>query len=429
MPLNDLQCRSAPLKDKPYKLSDGEGLYLQVMPNGQRYWRLKYRIHGKEKRLALGVYPQTSLQEARERRFEAKNDIRNGKDPSLIHQQKKKLARYEAAQTFELIAREWHEREAGNWTEKHAEGLLRRIEYNILKHVGHYPIRSITPPMLLTCLQKIEKRGAFDIAHRMKQYCSKIFCYAVVTGRADRDITVDMKGGLRRYKKGHYAAIEVDELPQLVKAINANEARLYRQTTLAMKLMLLTFVRTSELIHAKWPEFDFDKAEWIISAERMKMGNVHIVPLSKQSITILKELQEYNGNREHVFPSIPRPRKPMSNCTILGGLKRMGYKGKMTGHGFRALAMSTIKEKLGYQHEVVDRQLAHAPKSGVDRAYDRAKFLPQRREMMQKWADYIDRVAKSPETENASPVLPSPYIGASVSYTQNFNTYQHTPAA
>ena len=228
----------------------------------------------------------------------------------------------------------------------------------------------ITPPHIYACLQKIEERGAHEMARRALQMCGQVFRYAVVTGRVETDMTRDLKGSLKKFKRGHFASIEVDELPALVKKINNNDKRLFKQTTLTLKMMLLTFVRTNELIEATWDEFNFEKAVWNIPAERMKMREPHVVPLAKQTLEILQELKEMNSNRKFVFPSIFRPHKHTSDGTILSALKRLGYQNKMTGHGFRSLAMSTIKEKLGYQHEVVDRQLAHLPRSKIDRAYD-----------------------------------------------------------
>jgi len=231
------------------------------------------------------------------------------------------------------------------------------------------------------------------MARRVLQIMGQVMRYAVITERAERDITVDLKGALKRYKKGHYAAISSDQLPDLIKAINQNDARLFKQTILAIKLLMLTFVRTGELINATWDEFDLKNAVWTIPAERMKMRVAHVVPLSKQVMAILNELRSLYGTTGYILPSVVRSNKPISNVTVLKALERLGYKGQMTGHGFRALAMSTIKEHLGYRHEVVDRQLAHQPRNKIDAAYDRAQFLPDRKKMMQEWSDYIDKMA------------------------------------
>jgi integrase len=387
--LTDLECRKAKPSERPYKLSDGGGLYLEITPKGQRYWRLKYRLHGKEKRLALGVFPQISLLDARAKRQAAKDAIAANIDPAAQKRENKRLERYKSDQTFELVAREWHAYKFKTWSPQHANDILYRLNKEVFPQIGRYPMTSLTVPLVHTCLLKIEEHSP-EMARRCYQYCSQVFRHAVITGRAERDIMVDLKGCFKKFKRGHYAAIEVEDLPDLIKAINENKRRLYRQTILAIRFLMLTFVRTKELRFATWDEFNLEKAEWHIPAERMKMKNPHIVPLSKQAIEIFMELQEMNGKRDYVFPSIVRPIQPMSECTVLSGLKRLGYTHKMTGHGFRSLAMSVIKEKLGYRHEVVDRQLAHAPRNKVDKAYDRAKFLDERRKMMQDYADYID---------------------------------------
>lgn len=391
MPLSDMQCRTAKPKEKPYKLSDSEGLYLEIMPSGAKYWRLKYRMHGKEKRIALGVYPKVPLIEARRGKDQVKEELKNRVDPVFSRLEKKQTAAFAGTQTFELIAREWHSKNVDHWDPRYAQTVMHRLEKYAFGDLGHYPINLLKPLIILSCLQKIE-RTAPEMARRVKQLCSHIFKYAIATNRIEYDFTHGLEDALKKHKKGHFASIDVDELPDLIRAIYNHKARLYSQTYLAIRLMLLTFVRTSELIEAKWTEFDFERSIWTIPPERMKMKNAHLVPLSKQSVTILKELKEHSGHREYVFPSIPRPRKPMSKGTILVALKRMGYKNRMTGHGFRSLALGVLKEKLGYTHEVADRQLAHVPKSSTDRAYDRAKFLSQRIEMMQHYADYIDEV-------------------------------------
>ncbi len=394
MALTDTTCKNIKPSDKPRKMADGGGLYLEIMPSGSKYWRLKYRFNGKEKRLAFGVYPEVSLKDAREKRDNARKLLSDGVDPSVHKKEKKRISKLNTENTFEAIAREWHELQKKKWTENHAKYVLRRLEADLFPEIGNAPIKDISPLQLLDALRKIEGRGANEIAHRVMQSAGQVFRYAIVTERAERNPTVDLKGALQPVKSTHYAALSYKDLPEFLDRLERNNARLYRQTQLSIKLMLLTFVRTSELIYAKWGEIDFDECQWHIPAERMKMRKSHIVPLAKQSIDILKELHELNGTREWVFPSITNPRKAMSNNTILGALARMGYKGRATGHGFRALAMSTIKEKLGYRHEVIDRQLAHAQRNKIDAAYDRAEFLDDRIKMMQHWADYIEVVSK-----------------------------------
>ena len=393
MPLTDTACKSARPKVKAYRKADGGGLYLEVAPNGSRYWRLKYRFLGKEKRLACGVYPETSLAEAREKRAVAKKMLADGIDPSSAKQDRRQLAEINAANTFEAVAREWHERNQEKWTSNYRQDILHRLEMDIFPVIGQRPVADISPLVVLNALKKIENRGAGEMARRAGQYCGQIFRYAVVTGRAERNPTADLKGALKPVRHGHFAALEPKDLPEFLHALARNDARLYILTRLAIRLMLLTFVRTGELINATWDEFNVDEAEWSIPAERMKMRKPHIVPLSKQSLAILRELQAMNGKYQWVFASPTKPRRHMSNNTILKALERLGYKGRMTGHGFRSLAMTTIKEKLKYPHEVVDRQLAHAPRNKVDAAYDRTKYLDDRRKMMQAWANYLDDVS------------------------------------
>jgi integrase len=394
MRLTNTTCKNAkPAADKAYKLADGGGMYLEVTASGGKYWRLKYRFADKEKRLALGVYPQVSLAEARERREAAKKQLSNGIDPSFAKQENKRQSALNAENTFEVVAREWHEHQKARWSPTHATDILHRLEKDVFPILGNRPIADIKAPHILQNLRKIEKRGAHEMARRAIQYCGQIFRYAIVTGRAERDPTGDLRGALQPVQHGHYAAIESDELPEFLRTLENNDARLFIQTRLAVRLLMLTFVRTGEMIGAKWNEIDLEGRQWTIPPERMKMRRPHIVPLSKQAVAVLQEQKKLTGQWEWVFPNQAHPRRHMSNNTVLSALKRLGYKGRMTGHGFRALAMSTIKEKLGYRHEVVDRQLAHAPRNKVDAAYDRAQFLPERRKMMQHWADYLDTVA------------------------------------
>ncbi len=394
MKLSDIACKNAkpfePPKKTPRKLADGEGLYLWVMPNGKKYWRLKYRYNGKPKELALGIYPEISLKEARDKKLEARKLIAEGKDPTLEKKKQKVLAQENTTNTFEVVALEWYENRKDIWKPRYADEVIKRLKEDIFPYIGSYHIKEIEPPTLLQVIRKIENRGAYDLAKRQLQKCGEIFRYAIASGRAVRDPSNDIKEALRPVRGTHFASIEVEELPELIAALRSNKGRLYATTQNALWLMLLTFVRTSELIQAKWDEVDFERKRWVIPAERMKMGKEHSVPLADQAIQTLEAQKEISGQWEHIFPSPVKPQKPISNNTILGALKRMGYQGRMTGHGFRSLAMGGIKQELGYRHEVVDRQLAHTPKSKTDKAYDRAAFLDERTEMMQKWADYID---------------------------------------
>lgn len=396
MNLTDLKCKTAKPQKNPRKISDGGGMYLEVMPNGSKYWRLKYRmkVNGKpkEKRLSIGVYPQVSLKQARERREEAKRLLSEGKDPSIEKQKRQLLVEQNNSCTFKAVALDWYNNRKDMWKPRYAAEVITRLENDIFPQIGNYPITEIEPPLLLVVIRSIEKRGAYELAKRQLQKCGEIFRFAIAEGKAIRDPSRDISEALKPVKQTHFAALDIEELPEFLRALNSNHARLYESTRNALKLIMLTFVRTSELINARWEEIDLEKRVWVIPAERMKMNREHIVPLSRQAIEILKMQCELSGHRDLVFPSSVKPRKAMSNNTILGAIKRLGYKGRMTGHGFRALAMSAIKQELGYRHEVVDRQLAHVPKNKIDRAYDRAMFLEDRKVMMQEWADYIDRM-------------------------------------
>lgn len=396
MKLTEIACKNVkhgnPDSKVPKKLSDGQGLALWVMPNGSKYWKYAYRFNGKQKNYSIGVYPDISLKEARFRRAEARELVDGGKDPSLEKKKQKIMAVQDNANTFKAIALEWYDNRKHIWKPRYAVEVIKRLEEDVFPEIGDYPVKEIEPPLLLQVIRKIEKRGAYDLAKRQNQKCGEIFRYAIATGRGVRDPSQDIVEALKPVKKTHFAALDPEELPEFLKDLNSNKVRLYPTTINAMKMMLLTFVRTKELLEGTWEEIDWERKLWVIPAERMKMGKEHIVPLSDQVIEILKEQKEAAGKWPWLFPSPNKSRQSISNNTILVALKRMGYQGRMTGHGFRALAMSTIKQELGYRHEVVDRQLAHVPKSKIDRAYDRARFLEERKKMMQEWADYIDEI-------------------------------------
>lgn len=390
--LTDKTCRAAVPGTKPIRLYDSQGLYLEISPSGGKHWRMKYRYGGKEKRLALGSYPLVSLAEARQKRDIARKMLIDGLDPVLIKKDERRQALAGKSNTFQAIALEWYERHTDEWDARYARTMMKRLEADVLPVIGSIPINDIRAQDLLLIVQRIEKRKAYEIAHRAIQTCNQIFRYAVITGRAERNPAADFKGALKTVKTVHYAAIDSSELPDFLASLERNDARLYLYTRLAIKFLMLTFVRTSEMVESRWEEINFEDKLWVIPAERMKMRRPHIVPLSSQALEILEQLKELSPCCPYIFPSQINARKHMSNNTVLKALDRMGYKGRMTGHGFRALAMSTIKEKLGYQHEVVDRQLAHAPKSQIDAAYDRAQYLDQRKIMMQDWADYIQAI-------------------------------------
>jgi integrase len=389
MPLTDSACKNAKPSEKPRKLSDSAGLYLEVMPSGSKYWRMKYRFAGKEKRLAFGVYPETSLAEARERRDQARKILANGHDPAEAKKEQKRQTIIETKNSFETLAREWHENNLPSWTETYAKRILGRLEADIFPALGARPISAINAPELLEALRAIEKRGAIELAHRALQMAGQVFRYAIATGRAERDISSDLRGALKTRKVQHHAKLSADELPEFFSRLESYDGDL--QTKLALKFLVLTFVRTGELRGARWEELNLEKAEWRIPAERMKMRDPHIVPLSRQAVAVLEELKEMNGYRDHVFPNTRKPTGFISENTILFALYRMGYRHKATGHGFRATA-STVLNEHGFRPDVIERQLAHSERNKVRAAYNHAEYLPERRKMMQWWADFIDNM-------------------------------------
>jgi integrase len=388
MPLTDIKVKNAKPQGKQYKLTDGEGMYLLVSPNGGKYWRLKYRFAGKEKTLALGTYPTLSLAEAREKRFDAKKQITNGIDPSQEKKQKKLQQYINAENSFENIAREWYQKNYAKWKPRHANYILKRLEADIFPVIGSRPINEIKTPELLATIQKIEKRGAIDIAKRALQTSGQVFRYAIATGTAEHDISANLKGALTTRQPVNHARLEEDQLPEFFNKLEKYEGQ---QTKLAFKLLILTFVRTIELRGARWEEINFEKKEWHVPAERMKMGQKHIVPLAKQSISILKELQKLNGNRDFIFPSQTNANKMMSENTLLYTLYRLGYHSRATTHGFRATASTILNEK-GFNRDHIERQLAHGERDKVRATYNHAQYLPERHKMMQWWADYLDKL-------------------------------------
>ena len=365
-------------------------MFLELHKNGSKYWRYKYRIGGIEKLLSLGVYPEVPLAEAREKHREAHKLVAEGTDPNFAKEEAKRARELESTNTFELIAREWHNMKKSEWSETNTNTVIARLEKDVFPEIGKIPIKMITHKMLLDLASSVKERGAHELAKRIVQMSSHIFQYAIITGRAEKNIAEDLKGLVKAKPKGHFAAIEARELPQFISDLRNHRANLKHETYLAVNFMMLTFVRTGEMIKAEWSEFDFEENIWLIPAKRMKMDKDHLVPLSRQAVKILQELRNLHNHPRYVFPSRTNRHNHMSNNTILMALRRMGYGGKMTGHGFRSLAMSSIMEKLGYRHEVPDAQLAHAKRGDVARAYDRAKFLGERMRMMQEWADYID---------------------------------------
>ncbi len=393
MPLTDTAIRKYKSAEKPIRLFDGGGLYLEVSPAGSKMWRVKYRFGGKEKRLALGIYPDVSLASARQKRDEARKVLADGIDPSEQRKAAKAVRAGLAANTFEVIGREWYAKVSANMAESTKDNLLRRLETYIYPRIGDRPITSIVAVDLIAVIELIEKRGALDIARRAHNIMGRIFRYAVGRGLASRDPSRDIELGdiLPPMDVQHHASvIEPKAVGGLMRAIEGFTGSV--TTRCALRLAALVFVRPGELRHAEWTEFDFKKAEWRIPAAKMKMREQHIVPLSAQALGILKEIQPLTGRGRYAFPSERGDGRPMSENTVNAALRRMGYaKEEMTGHGFRSTA-STLLHELGFPHAVIERQLAHGERNKVSAAYNFAGPLPQRRKMMQQWADYLDKL-------------------------------------
>ena len=396
MPLNNTQVTNSKPKDKPYKMADGGGMYLEIMPNGSKYWRLKYRWLGKEKRLALGIYPTISIAQARERREEAKKLLANQIDPSEHKRAIKKTALIEAENTFKAVALEWFEVQKDRWSKGYGDKILRRLEMHAFPYIGNRPISQITPPELLDCLRKVEKSGALDMAGRAKQVCGQVFRYGIQTGKCERDPSNDLRGALKTAKTENFRTIDIKDLPGFLDALERNEARLFERTRRAIWLSLYTFCRPGEIRQAKWADIDMERGIWTIPSSMMKARRDHIVPLSKQSIAVLKAQYEETGhiNSDYVFPSQIHPRKPMSDGTVNRAIERLGYGETMVAHGVRALARTTIRERLGYDSEIIEKQLAHKTKNPLGESYDRTQFLDRRVIMMQEWAEFINALAK-----------------------------------
>jgi len=390
--LSDAKARNAKSRAKPYKLSDGEGLFLLVMPTGSKYWRMRYFFGGKEKTLALGVYPEVTLGEARELRLQAKKALAAGNDPGNLKKRAKQLATQNAANTFGAISREWFDQRKHEWTPNYAETVFDRLERHALPKLDSRPMTEIDPPEVLAILRIVEASGALEMARRVMNIISQVFLYAIATGRAVRNPVTDLRGALKTPVVKHRAYLKEIELPKFLKQLASYDG--HPQTKLALQLLLLTFVRTTELRAASWEEIDWGKSEWRIPAERMKMKETHIVPLSKQAIAVLREVQKYSGYQSYVFPHQHKPSAVMSENTMLFALYRMGYHSRATGHGFRSTA-STILNEHGFRADVIERQLAHNERNSVRAAYNHAQYLPERRQMMQWWADYLDQIAST----------------------------------
>ena len=403
MKLTDKAVIAAKPAEKNYKLSDGGGLYLEVMPSGAKSWRLKYRFAGKEKRLVFGLYPVVTLKEARDRAHEAKKFLSGGIDPdqAKVDARIEKAAqaaaieveKQKAIETFEIVGREWFQKFSVNWQESHSSKIIARLEHDVFPWVRNKNINEITPLELLAVVRRIESRGALETAHRVLACCGQVFRYAVATGRAERDPTGDLRGALPAYRKDrHFAAIiEPLKIGELLRDIEGYSGSFVVKA--AFQLSPLLFVRPGELRKMEWSEVDLEKAEWIIPPEKMKMGVTHIVPLARQAVKVLCEVQPLTGSGKYVFPGERDHDRPMSDNAIRSALRRMGWANdEMTPHGFRAMA-STILDNMGYKQEWLERQLAHEEPNKIKAAYKREAwrmYLPERVKMMQEWADYLD---------------------------------------
>jgi integrase len=397
--LTDTEIKRAKAAEKAYSMGDGGGLYLWVKPTGGKLWRWSYRYEGKEKLMSLGKYPDVSLAQARGRHSEARKLLATGVDPMAQRKAEKTAEKIAVENSFQSVTTQWLEHWQEGKSPRHVDSVRRRMEADILPCLGARPIAEIEAPELVAMANAIQDRGALDIAKRALETVGQVFRYGIAHGYAKRNPATEIRPSdiLKSSPKINYARIDAKELPTLLRRIEVYQGK--QVTRLAMKLMSMTFVRTTELIEAKWGEFDLENARWDIPADRMKMRTPHIVPLARQALEVLEMLRDFTGCNEWLFPGDLNAAQPMSNNTILAALKRMGYKGRMTGHGFRGLA-STILHEQGYSHDHIELQLAHAPRNAVSAAYNHALYLEPRARMMQDWADFLER------TQRGGKVLP-----------------------
>lgn len=387
MKLNARQVDTAKPREKAYRLADGAGLYPEVVPSGSRYWRMKYRFNGKEKRLDFGVYPAVSLAQARALRDEAKKKLAEGIDPSFAKKEEKLVRDVRLHNTFQAVALEWHGTKVSRWSEGYASDIIEAFNKDIFPYIGQQPVNEIKPLVLLNVLRRMESRGATEKAKKVRQRCSEVFRYAIVTGRAEYNPAADLTSAMSGHESKHYPFLTVEELPDFFKALSGYTGS--PLIVLAARLLILTGVRTGELRGAFWSEFDLEKAVWEIPAERMKMKRPHLVPLSTQALEIVQQLKVMSGQYPLVFPGRNDPRKTMSEASINQVFKRIGYTGKVTGHGFRH-TMSTILHEEGFNTAWIETQLAHVDKNAIRGTYNHALYLEGRKEMMQWYGDYVD---------------------------------------
>lgn len=392
LPLTDTAIRKAKPAAKPQKLVDSGGLYLLLNTNDSRWWRWDYRRPdtGKRNTISFGTYPDTTLASARDKRDEARKLLASGIDPGLHRKAARAATQERLTNSFEIVGREWFDKQKTTWAKSHADKIILRLENDIFPWIGARAIAEVTAKELLATLNRMVDRGAIESAHRTLQNCSQIFRYAIATGRAERNPAADLRGALPPVKQKHLAAItDLKAIGGLLRAIDSYSGSFVTRS--ALQLAPLVFVRPVELRHAEWAEIDLDGRQWNIPGEKMKMGEPHLVPLSDQAVAVLTELQPLTGKSRYVFPSIRSPKRPMSNNTVLAALRRMGFaKEEMSGHGFRAMARTVLDETLNFRPDYIEHQLAHAVKDPNGRAYNRTAHLAERQKMMQAWANYLD---------------------------------------
>ncbi|MBS1206321.1 MAG: integrase [Proteobacteria bacterium] len=386
MPLNDMQIRRAKPETKAYTLGDGLGLSLLIEPNGSKSWRFRYRYAGKPKMISLGVYPTITLADARSRRDDARKLVAEGKNPSEVRKEQKLALQTESENAFEKIAREWHQMKSAKWSAGYASDIMEAFQNDIFPYVGTRPVAEIKPLELLNVLRKIEKRGALEKMRKVRQRCSEVFRYAIATGRAEYNPAADLSSALEVHQSNHFPFLKAYEIPDFLHALDTYTGS--RLVQIATKLLMITGVRTIELRAALWSEFDLDNAIWEIPAERMKMRKAHLVPLSTQALDLINEIKIMTGNYRYVFPGRNDPNRPMSEASINQVIKRIGYGGKVTGHGFRH-SLSTILHENGFNSAWIEIQLAHVDKNSIRGTYNHAQYINKRQDMMQWYSDFI----------------------------------------
>lgn len=398
MPLTDLQIKQLKPGPKTERYTDGKGLYLEISPSGGKWWRFKYRFGGKEKRISLGVYPEINLKDARIRCEDAKRKLQDGIDPSLERQSQRACRMGAAEHTFEAIAREWFSHRKHEIAENHSGRIFSRLERDVFPWIGNFPIDQVTAPAVLALLRRIAARGAVESAHRAKSNISQVMRYAIATGRAERDPCPDLKGALPSPRVSHFSAIvDPRKVGPFLNAIDEYEGSFVVKC--ALRLAPLVFVRPGELRQAKWAEIDLERGEWRYFVTKTKID--HLVPLSNQAIQILKEVHPLTGKGEYVFPTPRSDKRPLSDNAILSAMRRMGFeKEEMSGHGFRAMARTLLAEELHVRPEIIEHQLAHKVPDALGAAYNRTRFIEERIQMMQEWANYLDKLkSESPSRE------------------------------